>query len=81
MDLEIVILSEVRQRKRIGNLKRNDTSELIYETERLTDFRELTYGYQGEEIVLELETDLYTLLYLKCITNKDILYSIGNSAQ
>ena len=45
------------------------------ETERLTDFRELTYGYQGEEIVLELETDLYTLLYLKCITNKDLLYS------
>ena len=73
MDLEIVILSEVRQRKRIWNLKRNDTSELIYEIERLTDFRELTYGYQGEERVLEFEADLYILLYLKRITNKDLL--------
>ena len=25
--------------------------------------------------------DMYTLLYLKWITNKDLLYSIGNSAQ
>ena len=25
--------------------------------------------------------DVYTLLYLKQITNKDLLYSIGNSAQ
>ena len=26
-------------------------------------------------------TDVYTLLYLKWITNKDLLYSTGNSAQ
>ena len=25
--------------------------------------------------------DKYTLLYFKCITNKDLLYSTGNSAQ
>ena len=25
--------------------------------------------------------DMYTLLYLKCITNKDLLYITGNSAQ
>ena len=25
--------------------------------------------------------DMYTLLYLKWITNKDLLYGIGNSAQ
>ena len=25
--------------------------------------------------------DMYTLLYLKQITNKDLLYSTGNSAQ
>ena len=28
-----------------------------------------------------LETDRYTVLYLKWITNKSILYSTGNSAQ
>ena len=34
-----------------------------------------------EGIVREMGMDRYTLLYLKCITNKDQLYSIGNSAQ
>ena len=39
MDLEIVILSEVREREisydiaYVQNLKRNDTNELIYKTE------------------------------------------------
>ena len=32
-------------------------------------------------IVKEFGIDMYTLLYLKWITNKDLLYSIGNSAQ
>ena len=49
--------------------------------------REQTYGYRGggegwgEGIVRELGIDMYTLLYLKWITNKDLLYSTGNSAQ
>ena len=40
---------------------------------------------KGEEwrkgIVREFGMDMYTLLYLKWITNKDVLYSTGNSAQ
>ena len=32
-------------------------------------------------IVKEFGIDMYTLLYLKRITNKDLLYSTGNSAQ
>ena len=47
--------------------------------------REETYACQGQglekEIVREFEMDKYTLLYLKWITNKDPLYSTGNSAQ
>ena len=35
----------------------------------------------GEGIVMEFGVDVYTLLYLKWITNKDLLYSTGNSAQ
>ena len=35
----------------------------------------------GEEIVREFGMDMYTLLYLKWKTNKDLLYSTGNSAQ
>ena len=34
-----------------------------------------------EGIVREFGVDMYTLLYLKWITNKDLLYSTGNSAQ
>ena len=35
----------------------------------------------GEGIVRKFGMDTYTLLYLKWITNKDLLYSTGNSAQ
>ena len=38
-------------------------------------------GCQGEGIVRDFEKVFYTLLYLKWITNKDILYSTRNSAQ
>ena len=43
------------------------------------------YGYQrggwGEGVVREFGMDMYTLLYLKRITNKEVLCSTGNSAQ
>ena len=35
----------------------------------------------GEGIVREFGIDTYTLLCLRWITNKDLLYSTGNSAQ
>ena len=41
----------------------------------------VTRGKQGGGIVREFGIDMYTLLYLKWITNKDLLYSTGDSAQ
>ena len=38
-------------------------------------------GGVGGGIDWEFGIDMYTLLYLKWITNKDLLYSTGNSAQ
>ena len=35
----------------------------------------------GAGIVRELGIGMYTLLYLKWITNKDLLYSTGNPSQ
>ena len=35
----------------------------------------------GEGIVREFGMDIYILLYLTWITNKDLLYSTGNSVQ
>ena len=37
-------------------------------------------GWIEEEIVREFGMGMYTLLYLKWITNKDLLYSTRNSA-
>ena len=51
---------------------------------RLADL-ENEYGCWGEEwregVVKEFDTNIYTLLYLKCITGKVLLYGTGNSAQ
>ena len=38
-------------------------------------------GAWQERIVREFGVNMYKLLYLKWITNKDLLYSTGNSAQ
>ena len=47
--------------------------------------RKQTYGYQGVRdeggIKWEVGIDMYTVLYVKLITNKDLPYSTGNSAQ
>ena len=39
-----------------------------------------TRGRMGEGMVREIRIDMYTLQYLKWITNKDLLNSTGNSA-
>ena len=46
------------------------------ETHRL---RKQTYGCQGEGVVKDFGKVMYTLLYLKWIPNKDLVYSTGNS--
>ena len=62
------------------NLKINNANELTKqrETHRL---REWTYDCSGKGTVREFGKVMYTLLYLKWITNKDLLYSTWNSAQ
>ena len=58
---------------------------LVTKQKQTPRLREQTYSCQGEEwggmIVQEFGMDRYTLLYLKWIANKDLLYSTGNSAQ
>ena len=42
----------------------------------------VTKGWGGEVgINWEVENDIFTLIYIKQITNKNLLYSTGNSAQ
>ena len=48
------------------------------ETHRL---RKQTHGCWGEGIVKNFRKVMYMLLYLKWITNKNLLYSTWNSAQ
>ena len=55
--------------------------------QKLTDFEKklmVAGGGRGgmeEGMVKESEMDRYTLLYLKWITSKDLVYSTGKSAQ
>ena len=63
------------------NLKRNDTNEFIYKTERDSDLENDHRRRMGEGRVREFGIDMYTPLYLKWITSKDLLYRAGNSAQ
>ena len=74
-----VILSDVKSEKEISydlpymwNLKRNDTNEFTYKTERLTDLEKGTYGCQWEGIVRDFGKVTYTLLYSKRIFSKDL---------
>ena len=41
----------------------------------------VTRGGWGGGINWEIGIDIYTLLYINYITNKDLLYSTGNSTQ
>ena len=89
MDLEIVILSEVSQRKTniiryrlYVDSKKTSTNELIYKTKIQSQTQKTNlWGEVGGGINWETGIDIYTLLYIKQITNKDLLQSTGNSTQ
>ena len=85
MDPEIVILSEVRYRKRNiilyplyekSKTKWYKWTNLKNKTHRL---RLWSYSYPREGIIRELGINMYTLLYLKWIANQGLLYSTGDS--
>ena len=59
------------------NLNGKDTDELTYKTERDSG----NNSFKAERIVRDFEMTMYTLLYLKWITNKDLLHSTGDTAQ
>ena len=67
------------------NLKRNDTNVLTYRTERDSQTEKTNTvagvvgagGWQDRQFGMVL----YTLLYLKLIIDKDLLYGTWNSAQ
>ena len=72
----------------IGESKENNRKNLFMkqkQTHRVLVTREQTYGYQREgwwgRKDWEFWIDMYTMLYIKQITNRDLFYSTGNSAQ
>ena len=91
MDLEIS-QSEVSQTKKdtyhnimyMWNLKKNGTNELIFKTEIESQMQKanllLPRGKWGK-INWDIGTDIYTLLYIKQIPNRKVLYSTENSTQ
>ena len=91
MDLEIVIQSEESQRRRsiiwypLYVESEKKWYKWTYKPERTHRLRGWTYGCQDEGcregIFREFGINMYTLLYLKWITNKDLLYRTWNFAQ
>ena len=92
MELEIVVLSEVSQiegsdRSQIevshmtplisGIKKEMIQMNALTKQKQTHRLREQTYGCQG--IFREFGMDMYTLLYLKWINNKDLLYGMWKS--
>ena len=67
------------------NLKDESTNELIYETEVESQTQKRNLWLPGDMIGgginWEIVTDIEILLYIKQITNKNLLYSPGDSAQ
>ena len=90
MDLESVILSEGSQRSRniiwyplyVASKGKWYKWTYLQNRDRLADLEnELMVAKVGgweKGIVKKFGMDMYTLLYLKCITNKDLLYSAWN---
>ena len=89
MDLECVKLCEVRERRRniiwcpLHVKSKKKWYKWSYVQDRFTDFENKLMVARGkgsgEEIVWQFQIEMYLLLYLKCITNKDLLYSTWNS--
>ena len=64
------------------NLKNKDANEPIYKTEiesQMQKTKVLPEGKGEGGIHWEISTDIYTLLYIKWITDKDLLYSTETS--
>ena len=89
MHLEIVLLSEVSQRR--GNTiwhplygESKKMIQVILQNRRLTDFENdlmVAGGRKGKASLGWICTHVHTVLYLKWITNKDLLYSTSNFSQ
>ena len=85
--MEIIILSEVSQIEKdisydisyMQNLKKMIQMNLFIKQKH--NELMVTGGKGGEGMDWEFGIDMYTLLYLKQIIKKDLLYSTGNSAQ
>ena len=93
MDLEIIILNEVNQTKTnimdityMWNLKEGIQMNLVYRTEidPQTQKRDMWLPKGKQEVGInqqELGINKYMLLYIKQMTNKDLLCSIENYTQ
>ena len=90
MDLESVILSEVspteKEKYHMTSLyvelkKKKIQMNLLTKQKETHRLRKWTHGFQGDGIVLYFGKIMYTLLYLKWITHKNLLHSTWSSVQ
>ena len=90
MDPEIVILSEVSRTEKekyhmtpliCGIQKEMIQMNLTYKTKTNSQTWKMNILLLGEGTVRDFGKVMYTLLYLKWITNEDLMYDTWNSTQ
>ena len=89
MNLEIILLSEIswteKDKYLICLILKNDTNEFIYKTETDSQSQRMNLWLpRGKGLGRDSQgvwDEMYSLVYLKQITNKDLLCKTGNSAQ
>ena len=75
-------MTEQLNKKECVASKKNDTHELIFERDmRLTDLEIEFMAIRRGGTEWESGIDMHTLLFLKEITNKNLMHSTGNLAQ
>ena len=91
VNLETVIQDEVSQKEKnnyiislICGIQKNDTNELIHKAETEIQRQRINVwmpSRKGGGVNWETGTDIHTLLCVKQISRKNLLYIIGNCAQ
>ena len=67
--------------REVESKKKNGTNKLIYKTGIGSQIWRMNLWFVKEGVNWEIGINIYTLLYKKQITNKDLMYSTGNSIQ
>ena len=89
MELEMIILSDINQKQISYDITYMESKKMIqmslFMKQKETQTLKTDFGYQRGKVMgkmdWELGISIYTLLYIKWVINRDLLYTPGNFAR